>query len=238
MDWFNEAFGGFSEITAVTLVIVIAALAVGIAGYVFYRKKAREGGKLTKSQWTTKEVTTAALSIGVAFLLSYIKLFSMPQGGSITPASMLPIMAFAYIYGVKKGMIVGFCYSLLQFVQEPFFLTPVQFLLDYVLAFSLLGLAGLAKNNIIPGIIYGCAGRFLCQFVSGFVFFGEYAPEGVPAWLYSLGYSGSVVGIECAVCIAVAAIPAISRMFNRAKAQAKAQLAGTAKAKTVATAER
>lgn len=225
MNWFSEAFGGLSEISVVALVIVIAIIAVGIVGFVFYRKKAKNKEQLTKSQWTTKEITTAALCIGVSFLLSFIKLFSMPNGGSITPASMLPIMAFAYIYGPKKGLLVGLVYSILQFIQEPFVLTPVQVILDYPLSFALLGLAGLAKKSIVPGIAYGCAARFVCQFLSGWVFFGSYAPEGMPAWLYSLGYNGTVVGVECAICIAVSAIPALYKTLNRAKARAATQQA-------------
>lgn len=225
MNWFEEAFAGFADISPIALVIVIAAAAGGIVGIIIYRKKTANGTHVTKAAWTTKEVTTAALCLAASFLLSFIKIFQMPQGGSITPASMLPVMAFAYIYGVKKGLIVGLCYSLLQFVQEPIFLTPVQFLLDYIGAFTLLGLAGLAKKNIIPGIIYGSAARFVCQFVSGMVFFAEYAPEGTPVWIYSMGYNGSVCGIECAVCIAVALIPAMSKMLNGARTKARSMKA-------------
>lgn len=228
MNWFEEAFGSFTEINPVALIIVIAAAIGGIIGIIIYRKKTAGAKTVTKKEWATKEVTTAALCLAASFLLSFIKLFQMPQGGSITPASMLPVMAFAYIYGVKKGLIVGLCYSLLQFIQEPIFLTPVQFILDYIGAFTLLGLAGLAKKNIIPGIIYGSAARFVCQFVSGMVFFGEYAPEGTPVWLYSLGYNGSVCGVECAVCIAVALIPALSKTLNNARTKAHTMRAAQA----------
>lgn len=221
MEWFNEAFGKFSEISTGALITVLVLIAAGIVGLILYFRMKKKDKVPGKGQWTTKELTTAALCIAAAFLLSFIKIFSMPMGGSITPASMLPIMAFAYIYGVRKGLIVGLVYSLLQFVQEPIFLTPVQFLLDYVLAFSLLGLAGLAKKTIVPGILYGCGARFVCQFLSGIVFFGMYAPEGMPVWLYSLGYSGAICGVEAAICIAVSVIPAMSKMLNRAR---KAQL--------------
>lgn len=223
MDWFYEAFGSFSEMSVAALIAVVAIIAVGIIGFVVYRKKTKGKQEMTKSIWTTKELTTAALCIGAAFLLSFIKMFSLPTGGSITPASMLPILAFAYIYGTKKGLLVGLCYSLLQFVQEPVFLTPVQFILDYVLAFSLLGLAGLAKKHIAVGIAYGCAARFFFQFLSGVVFWGAYAPEGMPVWLYSLAYSGSIVGIEAIICIVVALVPALNKVIKRAKMQATAQ---------------
>lgn len=217
-------FEGFAELNMPALIIVCIIIAAGLIGYFLYRHKTKGGKEIThKSQWTTKELTTAALCIGASFLLSFIKIFAMPNGGSITPASMLPMIAFSYIYGFKKGFIAGLVYALLQFVQEPFFLSFPQFALDYLLSFSLLALAGLAKKSIIPGVIYACAARFICQFLSGWIFFGMYAPEGMPAWLYSLGYNGTVVGIECAICIAVSAIPALYKLFNRLKTEAVAQ---------------
>lgn len=217
-------FDSFSELTLPAVIIVCAIIAAGLIGYFLYRRKTNGGQSITsKAQWTTKELTTAALCIGASFLLSFIKVFSMPNGGSITPASMLPMIAFSYIYGFKKGFIAGLVYSLLQFVQEPFFLSFPQFALDYLLSFSLLALAGLAKKSIVPGVIYACAARFICQFLSGWIFFGMYAPEGMPAWLYSLGYNGSVVGIECAICVAVSVIPALHKLFNRLKTEAAAQ---------------
>lgn len=218
-NWFSEAFSKFNEMSFWALLIVVIIAALGIIGILIYRKNKTDQQKANtaKSGWTTKQLTMAALCIAAAFLLSFIKVFSMPMGGSITPASMLPILAFAYINGWKKGILVGVCYSLLQFVQEPFFLTPVQFLLDYVFAFGLLGLAGLAQKSIVPGIVYGCTARFICQFLSGWIFFGMYAPEGMPAWLYSLGYSGTVVGVEMAICIGVALIPAMRKLLNKAR---------------------
>ena len=217
-------FDDFSGLTLPAIIIVCVIIAAGLIGYFLYRKKTAGGNEITKkSQWTTKELTTAALCIGASFLLSFIKIFSMPNGGSITPASMLPMLAFSYNYGFKNGFLAGLCYGLLQFVQEPFFLAFPQFALDYLLAFSLLALAGLAKKSIIPGILYGCGARFICQFLSGWIFFGMYAPEGMPAWLYSLGYNGAVVGVECAICIAISAIPALYKLFNRLKAQTISQ---------------
>lgn len=221
-NWFTEAFADFQEMNVAALIITIVAIVCGIVGIVWYRRRHQGANQVSRATWTTKELTTAALCIGLAFLLSFIKLLDLPQGGSVTPASMLPILAFAYIYGWKKGIIVGLVYSLLQFIQEPVVLTPMQVILDYPLAFGALGLAGFARRSIIPGVIYGCAGRFVCSFLSGWIFFGSYAPEGTPAWLYSLGYNGTILGVECAVCIVVALIPALTKTFNRQKALAAA----------------
>ncbi len=217
-------FDSFTELTLPAVIIVCAIIAAGLIGYFLYRRKTNGGKSITsKAQWTTKELTTAALCIGASFLLSFIKIFSMPNGGSITPASMLPMIAFAYIYGFKKGFIAGLCYGVLQMIQEPFFVAPMQVILDYFLSFSLLALAGLSKKSILPGVVYACAARFVCQFLSGWIFFGMYAPEGIPAWLYSLGYNGTVVGIECAIILVISAIPALSKLFNRLKTENIAQ---------------
>ena len=89
-------FKSFSELTLPAVIIVCVTVAAGLAGYFLYRRKTNGGRQITKkSQWTTKELTTAALCIGASFLLSFIKVLSMPNGGSITPASMLPMLAFS-----------------------------------------------------------------------------------------------------------------------------------------------
>ena len=218
-NWFEQAFGGFLEMQWFSWLLAALAIAAGIGGFLWYRKKHPVGSASTRRAWTTKELSTAALCVGLSFLLSFIQLFRMPQGGSITPASMLPLLAFAYIYGFRKGFLAGLVYGLLQLMQDPVILAPIQVLLDYVLAFASVALAGLSRHLTL-GIIYGCSARFVCQFLSGWIFFGMYAPEGMPAWLYSLGYSGSVCGVECALCIAVALIPQLHHMFIRQRAQA------------------
>ena len=175
-------------------------------------------------RWTPKQLVTAAICIAVAFVLGFITLFHMPQGGSVTPGSMLPIILFSYLYGVKKGLIVAFIYSLLQFAQDPYFLTPVQFLLDYVFAYSLLGLAGIFKKNILPGVVLGGATKFICQFLSGIIFYAEYAPEGQPVWLYSLGYNGSVIAVDTAICVAIVLIPPMAKLIRRLKVKTDLEL--------------
>ena len=102
---------------------------------------------IAKSQkkWNARMVAYASLSIALSFVLSYIRLFRMPQGGSITPGSMLPIMMFSAAYGVGPGLLTGLVYGLLQYLQGGDFLNVWQFLFDYLIAFAALGLAGLHK---------------------------------------------------------------------------------------------
>ena len=149
----------------------------------------------------------------------------MPQGGSITPASMLPIFLFAYAYGAGPGMLVGAGYGLVQFLQDAYFVHPIELLLDYPLAFAMLGLAGLASNfsdkwGLIPGILLGTFGRFVCAFVSGVIFFGMYAPEGQNVLVYAAVYNGLYLVPEAIICIALAMVPQIRQLAKRLSLQA------------------
>lgn len=181
---------------------ILAAAAVGILVFLLARrKKAPE-----PAAFDTRALVYGALAMSLAFVLSYIKLFRMPQGGSITPGSMLPIFVYAYWYGPKKGLFVGLAYAALQMIQDAWFVHPAQILLDYVLAFGLLSVAGFFKKNLYLGIVAGGLVRLICHWVSGAIFFAEYAPEGVNPWLYSLGYQASSILPDLIICVLAAAL--------------------------------
>ncbi len=154
----------------------------------------------------TRLITFSGLALGLAYTISFFPLYRWPQGGSVTMASMLPVMLVGVCYGLRPGLLAGFAYSLLQFIQDPWFLTPLQFLLDYPLAFMCLGLTGLAagKSRRLAVIFLAVAGggRFLCHLVSGAIFFASYAPPGMNPWWYSLTVNGLVQGTELAICLA------------------------------------
>lgn len=168
----------------------------------------------SRTKWTTRMLANAAITIALAFVLSFIRLYKMPQGGSITPASMLPIFIFSFAYGVGPGMFVGLAYGFLQWMQDGFWmLTPVEGVMDYLLAFALIGLCGLApvilkKVPVRVSLPIGCAigalGRAVCAVTAGVIFFAEYAPEGQSALAYSLGYNGLYLVPETAICIVIA----------------------------------
>lgn len=166
-------------------------------------------------------LANGALCIALATVLSFVALYKMPQGGTITLASMLPIFLFSYAYGVGPGMLVGAAYGFVQFLQGGlYFVHPIELLLDYPLAFAMLGLAGLAnkfsdKWGMIPGIILGTFGRFVCAFLSGMIFFGMYAPEGQNLVVYSIVYNGLYLVPEAIICIALALIPQIRQLAKR-----------------------
>lgn len=179
-------------------------LAVGVVGYLLTRHKSSE-----KPFWTAKTMAVGAMCMALSSVLSLVKLWSMPMGGSITPASMLPLLLFAYCYGVGPGMVLGALYGVMQFLLDGMAwaaLGAIPNLLDYPIAFAMLGLAGVFRGNhgrMIASFTLGCFGRFMASFLSGFIFYGEYAPEGMnPVW-YSLTYNGSYMLVECVICIVI-----------------------------------
>ena len=190
-----------------------------------------------KFVFDSKSIAYAAICIAMSCALSYQRIVRMPQGGSITPASLLPLMLYAFMFGAKKGIFAGFIYGLLQALQSPDgVIHPAQFVLDFPLAFACMGLAGLFANlkalNKLPqvqfllgGIIAGL-GRFIMHFISGTFAFGAYAPEGQPAWLYSLGYQAGYVLPDVAIAVVAGALalcsPAIVRLI-KSKTAAKPQ---------------
>ena len=195
-----------------------------------------------KFVFDSKSIAYAAICIAMSFALSYLRIVRMPQGGSIPPASLLPSMLYAFMFGAKKGIFAGFIYGLLQALQSPDgVIHPAQFVLDFPLAFACMGLAGLFANlkalNKLPqvqfllgGIIAGL-GRFIMHFISGTFAFGAYAPEGQPAWLYSLGYQAGYVLPDVAIAVVAGALalcsPAIVRLI-KSKTAAKPQAVETA----------
>jgi len=177
---------------------------------------------MRKTTWNAKMLATAAACIALSMLLSYLKIFEMPQGGSVTALSMLPVMLFGWLYGVGPGLVAGTAYGLLQFIQKPEIFHWAQIILDYPLAFAMLGLAGAFRKRDKPwalpaGIVIASLGRFLCHLVSGIAFFAEYAPAAdfVSVLLYSAGYNGGFMAVECVLTAVVAALPPVRAAVRR-----------------------
>lgn len=222
MNWekFSEGFGEFLK-TNRAWIIAIAAAVLVVGALLLIRARRKQGAQ---SSWTMREISAGAMCLALAFLLSFVKLWQMPQAGSVTLASMLPIMLFAYVYGTPKGLIVGFAYSLLQCLQDFWVVHWAQFFLDYILAFTVLGLAGLFKKSIFPGMILACILRYASHVISGVIFFQSYAvAAGMDVWPYSAGYN-SVVLIDLAISIVIVALPPIREMIERFKREAQKTL--------------
>lgn len=226
-----------------------------------------------KTIFQTKIISEIVAIIALSAALSYVKVFSLPQGGSVTAGSMVPVIWLSLRRGPKIGLFACILYGLVQLMVEPFIYHPAQVLLDYPIAFGALGLAGFfqkrpslgrrttatvdrlitvllcvisfslfsyellqfklsetiffswifvfsfifllwledrmqikqiekQQRNITPALIgatVGIFGRFLAHLVSGVVFFGSYAPEGMNPIVYSAFYNGAYIVPELLV---------------------------------------
>ena len=201
----------FADVSLTGWVLAGALVALGVVLLVIARGRVR---------WTARMLANAALCLALAFVLSYIKLFDLPQGGAVTAASLLPIVAFAYSYGLAPGLVVGVAYGLLQMIQDPWIVTPVQAILDYPLAFECIALAAVARKlpdswGWLAGMALAAVGRFVCHTFTGVVFFAEYAEgTGMTPFVYSVSYN-SFVFVDMAICAVVMAFPQVRRALKR-----------------------
>ena len=167
------------------------------------------------SHQRTRALTEGAIFVALAFVLSFVKLYQLPNGGSLTPA-MFPILFYALRFGTGRGLTAGFVFGLLQLLFDGAYAWGWQsMLLDYLLAFTPLGLAGIFKGRawgIFPGTLIGCAGRFLIHHISGITIYRIIEPTSVPGLgtydnphLYSLVYNGSYMLPCTLVALAIAA---------------------------------
>jgi len=171
--------------------------------------------KNSKPRVNLRALVESALLVAIAFVLSNIILFRMPQGGSVTAISMLPLLMIGLRHGLKWGISAGIVYACLQMLQQ--FWPPPSgtiaayisvVMLDYILAFAMLGLSGLFRNKH-NGILYAAPFcvflRFLCHFISGAVVWSAYWRDPA-AWLFSLIYNGTYIGVELVITTIIAAI--------------------------------
>jgi thiamine transporter len=139
----------------------------------------------------TRILAETIIFVALATALSFVVVYVMPQGGSITAGSMVPLIWLSLRRGPKVGIAAGILYGAIQFVILPYAVDPVQVLLDYPLAFGVLGLAGFFKKLPLVGATVAIAGRFIMHFVSGVVYWAPlYAPNLNP-YIYSSVYNAS-----------------------------------------------
>lgn len=192
---------------------------------------------LSSTHETVLATASGGLSIALATLLSLLTLYRMPQGGTITPASMLPIIFCALAFGPVWGIGIGAVYGLLQFIVAPFAAHWASIILDYPLAFAMLGLAGLfaprrsirigqghvlrrigllKMRRIMAGIWLAVLGRLVMHLLSGVIFYRAYAMDaGQNPWIYSIIYNVSYMVPE-AVIVTILMV-ALSYIFRPAR---------------------
>ena len=169
-------------------------------GYAFFNF--RKGVVKMKNTRTLAEIS---ISIALACVFHFIKLWEMPQGGSVSLA-MVPILFISYRRGAKAGITAGIIYGLLSIIFDGVIYHPMSIFLDYLFAFGVLGIAGFFRANAW-GVILGSAaavlGRFFFSLMSGVFLFASYAPEGQSPWIYSLIYNGSYMLPELLIAIVI-----------------------------------
>ncbi len=170
-----------------------------------------------------------ALMVAAAELLGYLKLFQMPQGGSVS-LMMLPITMYAYRWGLQRGLLAGFVLGVIDFMLNGGISIGWQSILgDYVIALTALGIGGVfhgKKWGFIPAVLLGCIGRLVVLYIVGAVIWGEYMPEEflgmkmTNVWFYSLLYQIPIM-LSVAACTVVGsalwAIPPVRKYIGAAQ---------------------
>lgn len=171
---------------------------------------------------TVRQLAFCAVSIALATVLSEIKVFHFPFGGSITLLSMLVLALPGYFFGLGAGLVSSVAYGVLQLIIDPYVLYPMQVVVDYFLAFGVFGLSGLfsnAKNGLVKGYITAVLGRYVFAVISGWIFFGKYAWDGWAPLPYSLVYNGIYIFSEAAATLIVIMLPPVKNAINRVKTE-------------------
>ena len=214
-------------VVLLTILAIIAVIAAVIFMVTIINKKRNKAFKME-----TRDITYGAICLTVAYVLSFFG-YKLPQGGTVTPASVLPIMIYCYYFGFRKGLIITTAYMLLQLLQNPYIVSPWSLLLDYVIPYMALGFVGIFSYSskryykvlnhkkpiilahlpiILGGLIYIII-RYTCHVLAGVLFYSEFAWEGWSTVTYSLAYNSFVL-IDFAVAIVAGIALLSSKAFN------------------------
>lgn len=166
-------------------------------------------------KFSTNEIAYAGICLAASFALSFIKFSPVKFGGSITLASFVPLLIYAYKFGPVKGTLAGIILGLFNFISGPYILTPLTFILDYILAFASIGLMGFAPKfgklsltaKVSLGTVLVYVARFIFHLVSGFIYFMQDSIwVNLPApnmFVYSFIYQCVYLPADCVICVVV-----------------------------------
>lgn len=196
---------------------IVTYIAIGVVGVLAIIVAAVCIGNRNAKKFDTKSLAYAAVCLATSFVLSFVKVSPVPNGGSITLASWVPVLIYTYAYGAPKGFLVGIIFGVLNFLSGPYILTPFTFVLDYILAFAMIGLMGFARHfskslvkNVVLGTVLAVVARFVMHLFSGMIYFAEDAiwvdlptPN---AFVYSLIYQLVYIPGDMIIAIAVLVI--------------------------------
>ncbi|MCL2321553.1 MAG: energy-coupled thiamine transporter ThiT [Oscillospiraceae bacterium] len=155
-----------------------------------------------ETKLNARTITLIAIMVALSVVLNAIKIYTFPQGGSITLGSMVPVIFVSMVLGVPYGILAGFLFGLLDLILDPFIVHPIQVLLDYFLAFSLLGMGGIFKNNKFLAVTLSIFCRFICSVLSGVIFYASLA-NGQNPLIYSIIYNGNYLVPELIITMII-----------------------------------
>lgn len=169
-----------------------------------------------KIKLDSKTMARIGLALALATILDFIKVIDLPNGiGSINLGSVVPIIVIALFYGPEIGMLTGLLFGLINLIISSYIVHPLQVLFDYPLPYMAVGLAGYFKNKKLIGASVGMFFKFIFHFISGFLFFGQFAPNGWSPALYSFIANASYVGSNLIIVIILLLILPIDTVFKK-----------------------
>ena len=170
---------------------------------------------------SVRVITRTSICIALGTLLSMIKVFNLPQGGSITLCSNLFFILPGYWFGLSIGLMAGLIAGLINFMCDPVFLHPLQFVFDYILAFGCLGVSHVfinkiskKHNSLVTPYLLTMSLKLLFNIISGIIFFGSYAPKDMPVVFYSVLYNLSYSCPEAVLTLVLMQIPIFKKLVN------------------------
>ena len=176
--------------------------------------------KTDKKKMDVNIMVKTSILIAIAYVLNQITLYRMPQGGSVTPFSMLFLVLVGYLFGVKQGVIAGVVFGLLDLLINPYVIHPIQLILDYPLAFGALGIGALVrnhKNGLIKTYLIGILGRFIVASLSGIIFFLDVTSGVWAGLIVAISYNFTYIAVEGLMTILILFIPSFTKIFDKYK---------------------
>lgn len=186
-----------------TSLFTLLAVLVFIFGYL----------QMRRIRFTTSMLINVALMLALTIVLHQLRIFHMPQGGSVTLGAMVPLLFLTYRYGAGIGCLAGFVYGVINLMQDAFIVHPLQVLFDYPLPYMALAIAAAVPGRIYLGAALAFTARFLCHYISGVVFFGSYAPPDTSPYLYSLVFNATYLVPEAVICLLLLRILPVPRLL-------------------------
>lgn len=191
--------------------LLCAAAVVVIFAVIFWLSRAQKQSSFA--------VALSGMLIALAFVANNIlPRWHLPQGGSVTLCSMLFLFLISYTYGERIGVCACIAYGVLDLLFSPSAYYPMQILLDYPLAFGMLGIGGVLRNKsggLYFGYLLSVFGRYVVSTLSGLIFFAEYTPAGWNPLLWAIYYNACYLGIEAALTLLILSIPTVHNTIYR-----------------------